>query len=380
MKFFDSFPNGVLPSVQDYRRAAQRRLPASLFAFLEAGSFYEETSQANCSDLQKMRVRRRVLTDVSKIDMQTTVLGQTLPFPLILAPVGFAGVFAHRGEEKAARAAASVGIPFSLSAASILSIAERARAVSTPFWCQISLYKDRSYTQAFLDQAREAKCPVLLLTADLPMIGSRYRYLRTLIQSPLRRFWDTLTHLPWWLDVYCRKTPLTLGNMPPTSLTTIAQMRRWMGNQIDPSANWKDFEWLRERWPGKIAIKGIMDPADALLAKKMGADAIIVSNHGGRHLDRTPSTLSALVPIVQALAGDIEILFDGGLTTGLDLIKPLALGARACLIGRAWVYALASYGESGVCHILNLFQSELKLVMAHLGITRISALTPSIFV
>lgn len=378
MKFFDAYLRSKPPSLEDYRLSAKRRLPATLFAFVDGGAFYEETLNANNSDLQKVQLRRRILKDVAKINTSTTVLGQTLSFPLILAPIGFAGLFTHQGEEKAARAAASQGVPFSLSAASILSIAQLARAVPDPFWFQLSLFKDRGYTQHLLEQARNAQCPVLLLTVDFPMPGSRYRYLRTLAVSRLGRWWDSLAHLPWWLDVYCRRDPLVLGNMPPTNLTTIAKMRTWMGGQIDTSATWKDFAWLRDRWPGKLVIKGVMDPEDAVMAKKMGADGIIVSNHGARQLDTTPSTLAVLPAIVQAVAGDMDVLFDGGVRTGLDLIKPLALGARACLVGRGWAYPLASHGEKGVAHMLTLLRSELESVMTQCGVTRIADLNHSI--
>lgn len=378
MKFFDIYLRSKPPSFEDYRLAAKRRLPSPLFAFVDGGSFYEETLSANHSDLQKVQLRRRILKDVAKIDTSTTVLGQTLSFPLVLAPIGFAGLLTRRGEEKAARAAASQGIPFSLSAASILSIAQLASAAPAPFWFQMSLFKDRKYTQYLLDQAQNAKCPVLLLTVDFPMPGSRYRYLRALAASRLQRFWDTFTHLPWWLDVYCRRNPLVLGNMPPTNLTTIAQMRSWMGDQIDTSATWKDFAWLRDRWPGKLVIKGVMDPDDAMKAKKMGADGIVVSNYGARQLDTTPSTIAVLPSIVQAVAGDMDVLFDGGIRTGLDLIKPLALGARACLIGRSWAYPLASHGEKGVSHMLTLLRSELESVMTQCGSRRIADLTSTV--
>lgn len=379
MKFFDSSHRSLPVSYEEYRLAAKRRLPAPLFTFIDGGSFYEETLHANSLDLQKLQLRRKILKNVSKIDTSATVLGQNLSFPLILGPVGFAGLFTHLGEAKAARAAASQGIPFGLSAASILSIAQLKRAVPASFWFQLSLFKDRGYTQYLLDQASKAHTPTLFLTVDFPMPRSRYQYLRSLTVSRRKRFWDTLKHLPWWLDVYCRKNSLVLGNMPPTSLVNIAEMRTWMAEQVDNSATWNDFAWLRDRWPGKLVIKGVMDPDDAVMAKKMGADGIVVSNHGGRQLDTTPSTLSVLPAIVQAVAGDMDILFDGGIRTGLDLIKPLALGARACLIGRGWAYPLASHGEKGVADMISLLRSELESAMAQCGVSRIADLNSDLF-
>ena len=287
MNFFDQsvspFP---LTSVSDYRLMAQKRLPRQLFDFLDGGAFDEVTIRRNREDFQEIQFRRRVLKEVSNINTTIEILGQKIDFPLILGPVGFAGVYARRGEVQAAKAAAKANIPFSLSTVSLCSIEEVAQNSPMPFWFQFYMFKERAHSLDLLQRARAAQCPVLLMTVDLPIAGARYRYHRSRKSSRIATFFDTITHLNWWIDVRLRGNPLTIGNMPGSApaLYDLSDMRKWMGNQLSQSVSWNDFEWVREHWQGKILIKGILDPEDAFIAEKVGADGIIVSNHGGRHL------------------------------------------------------------------------------------------------
>lgn len=381
MKFFDQplsrFP---LTSISDYRLLAQKRILAQLFDFLEGGAFEEVTIRKNCEDFQQVQLKRRVLKDVSNINMETEIFGQKIAFPLILAPVGFAGLYASRGEVQAARASVSANIPCSLSTVSICSIEEVAQHCPHSFWFQFYMFKERKYSLDLLKRAEAAKCSVLLLTVDLPMAGARYRYNRSRRNSNLRNFLDTLTHLPWWVDVRLKGKPLTIGNMPSFApkLSNLADMRQWMGAQLSHNSSWQDLEWIRSHWTGKIIIKGILDPEDALLACQSGADGIVVSNHGGRHLDGTLSTIGALPKICDAVKGRLQILLDGGVTSGLDIAKALSIGADACMIGKSWVYGLAARGEKGVSDILTILKNELKIVMTHLGVESINKINRDI--
>lgn len=374
MKFFDQpLPRFPLTSISDYRLMAKKRLPRLLFDFLEGGAFDEVTSGKNSEDFQRIQLKRRILQDVTNIQMNTEIFGEKIDFPLILAPVGFAGVFARRGEVQAARAAAKAKIPFSLSTVGICSIEEVAQNSAAPFWYQFYMFKDRSHSLELLQRAHAARCPVLLLTVDLPMAGARYRYHRSRKSSRFMNFLDAITHLNWWMDVRLRGQPLTIGNVPSSApaLPDLPSMRKWMGNQLNQSFSWKDFEWVRAHWQGKILIKGILEPEDAMMALQVGADGIVVSNHGGRHIDGTLSTIEALPAICDAVKGRLKILLDGGITSGLDIVKALAVGADACMIGKSWVYGLAARGEEGVSEIMTILQNELKIVMAHLGVSSI---------
>lgn len=381
MRFFDQplskFP---LTSVADYRLMAQRRIPTQLFDFLEGGAFDEVTIKKNSKDFQKIELKRRVLKDVSSINMEKEILGQKIDFPLILAPVGFAGVYARRGEVQAAKAAAKANIPFSLSTVSICSMEEVIQNTGNPFWFQFYMFKDREHSLELLKRAENAQCPVLMLTVDLPIAGARYRYHRSRKSSAIANFVDTFNHLPWWIDVRLCGKPLTIGNKPHSApnFSDLSGMRKWMGTQLCQNLSWNDLEWIRTHWKGKIVIKGILDPEDAILAHKAGADGIVVSNHGGRHLDGTLSTISALSPICDAVKGRLQILLDGGITSGLDIAKALALGADACMIGKPWIYGLAARGEKGVSEILTIMKNELKIVMTHLGIQSIGEINRDI--
>lgn len=361
-------PDFPLTSVKDYRLLAKKRLPPFLFDFIDGGAFNEVTMGLNSSDYQAIQLKKRVLKNVAGVDTGTTILGQKLSLPIVLAPIGFAGVYARRGEVQAAKAAKQAGVPFSLSTVSICSIDEVSQATREPFWYQFYMLKDKEVARQLLKRAEDASCRVLLVTVDLPAIGARHRYNRSLKQN-----FQSLKHPGWFYDVRLRGGPLILGDIATLlpHLKDLPSMRKWVGSQLNASMAWADLDWIRSHWPHKIVLKGIMDGEDAHLAAEHGLDAIVVSNHGARHLDSTPSTISLLPHIVEKVDGRLEVLIDGGISSGLDIVKALALGANACLIGRAWAFALAARGEAGVSEVLGLLQNELKVAMVQLGVTHI---------
>lgn len=386
MNFFDKQqPKYPLTSVSEYRKLAQKRLPQQLFDFIDGGAFNEMTLKRNQEDFNRVNLRKRILRDVSTVDTSTEIFGQKLKQPVILAPIGFAGTYARRGEILAAHAAEKAGVPFSLSCVSICSIAEVSQAVSQPFWYQYYLLKDKGLALEILKRAEKAKCPVLLLTVDLPAIGARHRYARSSrsIFSALP-FGQDLQHLfmnpHWFFNVRLRGGPFTIGDIAHAvpHLNDLASMRKWMSNLLNPHMTWNDLEWIRQHWSGKIVLKGILDPQDARIACEHGVDGIVVSNHGARHLDSTLSTIAALPSIVDAVQGRMKILFDGGITNGLDVVKALACGANACMIGRAWAFALAARGEQGVSEILQILHNDLKVAMVQLGVTHISQINNNV--
>jgi L-lactate dehydrogenase (cytochrome) len=383
MRFFDRrdsrFP---LTSVTDYQQMAQKRLPTLLFDFLEGGAFEEVTLRQNREDFDRIQLKRRVLKDVANINTEVEILGQKIDMPLILSPVGFAGAYAKRGEVQAAKAAAQANIPFSLSTVGICSMEEVASRSSRPFWFQFYLFKDRQHTLDILQRAAAVHCPVLLLTVDLPVAGARYRYQRSRKKGAFSHFLDMLAHFRWWQDVYLRGRPLSMGNAPSSAphFPDLPRMRQWMGTQLNVSCTWKDFEWVRTQWKGKLIVKGVLDPEDAVKAYQTGADGIVVSNHGARHLDGTLSTIEALPPIADLVKGRLHILADGGIASGLDIVKAIASGADGCMIGRSWMYGLAARGEEGVSEVISLLKNELKIVMAHLGVNSVSGITTDLLI
>ena len=359
--------------VADYRDAARRRLPRVLFDYIDGGSYGENTLAANVADMAALTLRQRVLRDVSTLQMQTEVFGQTLSMPVVLSPVGLAGMYARRGEAQAARAAKAAGVPFSLSTVGVCTIGEVA-AAATPPWFQLYMIKDRGFMAELLATARQAACPVLLFTVDLPVPGSRYRDARNglNVASPaarLRQAIDGLAHPDWFWDVLVRGGPQSLGNIAAasTDLGALQEYMGWIGRNFDPSVTWKDIDWVRERWPGPLVLKGVLDAEDARAARACGVDGLVVSNHGGRQLDGAPSSVAALPAIVEAVGDDLTVLMDGGVRSGLDVLKALALGAKACLIGRAWAYALGAGGEAGVSGMLAILRQELRLAMSLTG-------------
>jgi L-lactate dehydrogenase (cytochrome) len=373
-------------SVRDHRELARRRLPRQLFDYIDGGAYEESTLRANESDLAAIGLRQRVLRDVSDITVSTTVLGRELTMPVLLAPVGLAGMFARRAEVQAARAAERFGVPFCESTVSICSIDEVAAATTAPFWYQLYVMRDRSYAEGLMAQAAAAGCDALVLTVDFPVVGERYRDTRNGMTVPVDALGrvvkgvDLVRHVGWLRDVAIGGKPLTFGNLERAvpGATTPEAFKTWVDSQFDPSVTWDDLAWVREHWSGKVVLKGVLDPEDARRAVDEGVDAVVVSNHGGRQLDDTTSTVRALPAVVDAVAGRTEVLVDGGIRSGLDVVKMLALGARACLIGRPWAWAVAGGGEAGVTQVLETIHQELLVAMALCGATDVTTLEPSV--
>lgn len=375
-------------SLNDYRELARRRLPRQIFDYVDGGAFGEVTLAANRDDFHSIRFRQRVLRDVSTCRLATTVLGEEIALPVILAPVGFGGMFARRAEVQAARAAERAGIPFCESTLSICSVEEVAAAVRRPLWFQLYVMKDRSYAEDLMARAQAVGCTTMILTVDLPVVGQRYRDVRNGISGPvssvgrLRRGLDLVRHAGWVRDVALGGKPLTFGNLEKAlpEARVPADFQGWVASQFDPSVTWEDLAWLREHWRGNIALKGIMDPEDAREAVDRGVEAVIVSNHGGRQLDDVPSTIHALPAVADAVGDRCEVLMDGGVRSGLDVVKALSLGARACLVGRPWAYAVAARGEAGVDHILRIMREEMLVTLGLTGVNDVGDLDRSALV
>jgi L-lactate dehydrogenase (cytochrome) len=380
----------IAVSPLDYRESAQRRIPAFLFGYLDGGAGTEVTLRRNMADLEAVSLRQRVLRDVSHIDVSTELFGQKLGLPLVLGPIGLAGLTARRGEVQAARAAETANVPFTLSTVSACSIDEVRKATTRPFWFQIYMMRDRGFMRELLARAVEAGCSTLMFTVDMPVAGARYRDYRTglnrrpdmklTLDMALRRIWQIASRPGWAWDVGIRGRPLELGNLEPvlTSRLGDVDISTWVEDNFDPSITWRDLEFIRSEWKGTLIIKGIMDPDDAREAVRLGAEGIVVSNHGGRQLDGAPSTVHALPAIADAIGDDLTILADGGVRSGLDVMRMLALGAKAVLLGRAWAYALASGGEKGVAHLLQLMEKEMRVAMALTGVTSIAGINRDI--
>lgn len=371
----------IISASTDYRAAAQRRLPPFLFHYIDGGAYAEHTLRHNVSDLADIALRQRVLTDMSALDLRSQLFGEALSMPVALAPVGLTGMYARRGEVQAARAAASRGIPFTLSTVSVCPIEEVAPAIKRPMWFQLYVLKDRGFMRHALERAQAAGVSTLVFTVDMPTPGARYRDAHSGMSGPnaaLRRLWQTATHPRWAWDVGLHGRPHDLGNVSaylgkPTGL---ADYIGWLGANFDPSISWKDLEWIRAFWKGPMVIKGILDPDDARDAVRLGADGIVVSNHGGRQLDGVLSTARALPAIAEAVKGQIRILADSGIRSGLDVVRMIALGADAVLLGRAWVYALATAGQAGVAQLLDLIEKEMRVAMVLTGSRTIADIGP----
>ena len=373
-------------SVSDYRELARRRLPRLMFDYVDGGAFEESTLQANRSDLQQISLKQKVLRDVSALDTSVSLFGQSCSLPLILAPVGFAGMMARRAEVLAARAAENAGIPFTLSTVGICPIEEVRRATSKPFWFQLYMMKDRGVCREIIERAQAAGCGALVFTVDLPVLGTRYRDIRNGMGVQL----STLSRLrmaanfasrPGWIhDVAIRGRPLTFGNLAGVvkDANSLGALLHWTTTALDPSVTWKDLEWVRSLWKGPLILKGVLDEGDAREAVATGADGIVVSNHGGRQLDAARSTISVLPRIADAVGDQTTILMDGGVRSGQDITRALALGAKACLVGRAWVYGVAAKGEAGVTAVLDTMKRELRTSMALVGAPRVGSINRSV--
>jgi L-lactate dehydrogenase (cytochrome) len=367
-------------SVSDYRELARRRLPNIFFEYIDGGSYAEETLRRNVADLEAIALRQRVMRDMTQLNMSVTTLGQTLKIPVGLAPVGMAGMYGHRGEAQASRAATAAGVPFCLSTVGVCSIEEVAATGTAP-WFQLYMLKDRGYMRELLSRAKEAGCPVLVFTVDLPLPGSRYRDIRsgftgaTPLRAALTQAWEGVTHPAWTWDLFVHGRPHTLG----TVQAAVKEGRRvtdflaWISRNFDRSVTWKDMDWIRETWDGPIVVKGVLDVEDARDAVKAGAQGLVVSNHGGRQLDGVRSTITALPRIADAVGGDLEVYMDGGIRSGLDVLKALALGARACFVGRPWAWALGAGGQKAVEKMLDTIRAELAVAMILTGCNDVNA-------
>ncbi len=375
-------------STLDYRALAQRRLPHFLFEYFDGGSYAEVTLRRNVDDLAAIALRQRVCADVSALDLSTTLFGQPLPMPVALGPIGLAGMAARRGEVQAARAAEKAGIPFTLSTVSACALAEVAQGTTAPFWFQLYMIRDRGFMVDLLAQAKAAGCSALLFTVDMPVPGSRYRDVRSGlagapgIRGSLRRTWQAMRRPGWAWDVGIHGRPHQLGNVAPVlgKDSGLEDFFAWMRTSFDSSVTWADLDFIRQHWDGPLIIKGVLDAEDARTAADVGADGIVVSNHGGRQLDGTPSTARALPAIAEAVGDRLTVLADGGVRSGLDVVRMLALGAKGVLLGRAWAFALGARGEAGVAHILKLIQAEMRVAMALTGCTDIASITREILV
>jgi L-lactate dehydrogenase (cytochrome) len=364
--------------VSDYRALAKARLPHFLFEYLDGGSYDEVTLRRNVDDLQAVALKQRVLRDVSAIDLSTELFGKKWAMPVGLGPVGLSGLYARRGEVQAARAAAAAKVPMALSTVSACSLREVAASGHVP-WYQLYFVKDRGFVADMIERAKEEGCGALVLTVDLPLPGSRHRDTRA-AGGGLRRWRQLLARPEWLWDVGIRGRPISLGNLEPVigKRAPLEHFQVWIRDNFDASVSWKDVEWLRSRWEGPLIIKGILDPDDAREAVANGAEAIVVSNHGGRQLDGAVSSARALPSIADAVAGRVAVLADSGVRSGLDVVRMLALGADFVLLGRAWAYAVAARGGPGVAHVLRLIDAEMRVAMALTGCTSISEISKEI--
>ncbi len=375
-------------SALDYRELARRRLPHFLFEYIDGGSYAEVTARRNVADLESIALRQRVLRDVSSIDLSTELFGRKQSLPVALAPIGLAGMNARRGETQAVRAANAANIPFCLSTVSACPLAEVAAASAQPFWFQLYMIRDRGFMRELLGQAKAAGCSALVFTVDMPVPGSRYRDYRSGLAGAagvggsLRRFWQGAMRPGWAWDVGIHGRPHQLGNVAPVlgKNSGLEDFFAWMRNNFDPTVSWRDLDFIRSEWSGPLIIKGILDAEDGREAAEMGADGLVVSNHGGRQLDGVPSTAHALPAIADAVGDRLTVLADGGVRSGLDVVRMLALGARGVLLGRAWAYALAGGGQAGITHMLELVAAEMRVAMALTGATSISAIDRNILV
>lgn len=373
----------IVSSTTDFRAAARRRLPRFLFDYIDGGAYAERTLARNVADLADLSLRQRVLKDVSRVSTKATLFGVEQAMPLALAPVGLTGMYARRGECQAARAAAKKGVPFCLSTVGVCDVDEVAKASSAPIWFQLYVLRDRAFMRDLLTRAAAAGATTLVFTVDMPVPGARYRDAHSGMSgpnAPARRIIQAMFKPDWAWDVGVMGRPHTLGNVAPVlgKSSGLEDFMGWLGANFDPSIQWKDLEWIREVWKGPLVIKGVLDPEDAKAAADIGADGIVVSNHGGRQLDGVLSSARALPAIAEAVADRLTVLADSGVRSGLDVVRMLALGAHGVLLGRAWVYALAARGEGGVTQLLDLFEKEMRVAMALTGVNSVAEIDRSI--
>jgi L-lactate dehydrogenase (cytochrome) len=373
----------IVSSTTDFREAARRKLPRFLFDYIDGGAYAERTLGRNVSDLADIALRQRVLKDVSAGDPSTTLFGVKQALPVALAPVGLTGMYARRGERQAARAAAKKGVPFCLSTVSVCDVDEVSKASTNPIWFQLYVLRDRAFMRDLLIRARDAGATALVFTVDMPVPGARYRDAHSGMSGPnaaARRMVQAMFKPQWAWDVGVMGRPHTLGNVAPVlgKNSGLEDFMGWLGANFDPSIQWKDLEWIRDLWKGPLIIKGVLDPEDAKAAADIGADGVVVSNHGGRQLDGVLSSARALPAIADAVGDRLTVLADSGVRSGLDVVRMLALGAKGVLLGRAFVYALAARGEAGVTQLLDLIEKEMRVAMALTGVRDVASIDRSI--
>lgn len=371
-------------SVPDHREAARRRLPRLLFDYIDGGAMTETTLDRNVGDLRDLKLRQRVMRDVGTPDTRLSLLGRDWSMPVAMAPIGMAGYTARRGETQAARAARAAGIPYTLSTVGMCGLAEVTKAAGVPPWFQLYVFRDRSYLESLISQARDLGCPVLMLTVDMATAGRRWRDARNgfggspSLHAPVARAIDALSHPAWFWDAHLNGRPHVLGNLVQANpgARSLNDFWAWVRENFDPTVTWNDLEWIRARWPGTLILKGIQEADDAKAAIAAGVDGLIVSNHGGRQLDGVRSSISALPRVVEAVKGAVPVLMDGGIRNGADILRALAQGADACLIGRAWAWALGGGGEAGVAQVLASLRNELEVTMKLTGCKQLSDIGP----
>ncbi|MBO9544803.1 FMN-dependent L-lactate dehydrogenase LldD [Caulobacter sp.] len=373
----------IVSSTTDFREAARRKLPRFLFDYIDGGAYAERTLGRNVSDLADIALRQRVLKDVSAGDPSTTLFGVKQALPVALAPVGLTGMYARRGECQAARAAAKKGVPFCLSTVSVCDVDEVSKASSNPIWFQLYVLRDRAFMRDLLARASAAGATALVFTVDMPVPGARYRDAHSGMSGPnaaARRMVQAMFKPQWAWDVGVMGRPHTLGNVAPVlgANSGLEDFMGWLGANFDPSIQWKDLEWIRDLWKGPLIIKGVLDPEDAKAAADIGADGVVVSNHGGRQLDGVLSSARALPAIADSVGDRLTVLADSGVRSGLDVVRMLALGAKGVLLGRAFVYALAARGEAGVTQLLDLIEKEMRVAMALTGVRDVASIDRSI--
>jgi L-lactate dehydrogenase (cytochrome) len=358
--------------IKDLQKLARARVPRMFYEYADSGSWSESTYRENESDFSHIKLRQRVAVDITERSVETTMIGQPVKMPVALAPVGLTGMQHADGEIKAARAAEKFGVPFTLSTMSICSIEDVAEHTSKPFWFQLYVMRDRDFIGRLIDRAKDAGCSALMLTLDLQILGQRHKDIRNGLSAPpkftLNAMMQVLSRPRWCLNMLTTRRH-SFGNIVghAKGVGDLSSLSSWTAEQFDPNLDWSDIDWIRERWGGKLIIKGILDPEDAKMAVKTGADAIIVSNHGGRQLDGAQSSISALPAIIDAVGKDTEVHFDGGIRYGQDVLKAVCLGAKSTYIGRAFVYGLGAYGEAGVSQALDIIYKELDTTMALCG-------------
>jgi L-lactate dehydrogenase (cytochrome) len=373
----------IVSSTTDFREAARRKLPRFLFDYIDGGAYAERTLARNVSDLADLSLRQRVLKDVSQVDLSTTLFGHYQALPVALAPVGLTGMYARRGECQAAKAAAAKGVPFCLSTVSVCDLAEVSKASPAPIWFQLYVLRDRAFMRDLLAKAADAGATALVFTVDMPVPGARYRDAHSGMSGPnaaARRLVQAVFKPSWAWDVGVMGRPHTLGNVAPVlgANSGLEDFMGWLGANFDPSIQWKDLDWIRDQWKGPLIIKGVLDPEDAKAAADIGADGIVVSNHGGRQLDGVLSSARALPDIAEAVGDRLTVLADSGVRSGLDVVRMLALGAKGVLLGRAFIYALAARGGPGVSQLLDLIEKEMRVAMALTGVNSLGEIDRSI--